>query len=340
MATAVSYASKPAGGTPDNTDSKTLEHIAACLDVLVQKDPVTKWNDIACTVDGVFSDTLEKEILTGKLSKAGEIPAAISDEEVKRNNLFLAEDERKNTQLLLCKALNSLSVYNSINNSLSVKFAQEGSDLPKTVAELKKMDEAAEKDILAAADLIKKTYNKIQEVCKAVDELKKTYESVCTAQDKQKMKEKNVTFDNIVKISNCLLTECLEAIKVIVQIAAIHALNNLSGFEETLKMVKDYADEFKTNTNSGIESATKKVAEGQKLYNTMIVTVCTKQGEVGKATTLKKAKEKTFCFLKNMPDPHTPCDPSTPKPDVSLEGQYNNGKKAFENSVKIPAPSV
>lgn len=298
--------------------SKTQEHIDECLNMLVQKDPITKWDDINCTVDDVFSAAFEKDILTGKVSKSGEIPSAISDEEVKRNNLFLAEDERKNTQLLLCKALSTLSVYNSINNNLSVKFAQEGGDLPKTVAELKKMDEAAEKDILAAADLIKKTYSKIQEVCKTVEELKKFYSSVCTAQDKQKLTANGVSHDKIVTLSAALLTECLDAIKAIVQIAAIHALNNLGGLEETTKTVKEYADEFKTNANSGIDASTKKVAEWQKLYNAMIVTVSTKQSEVGKASTLKKAKEKTFCFLKNMPESK-----------LDLEEEYDKGKGSF-----------
>jgi hypothetical protein len=320
----------PSDNPSTEAKSKTILKVEACMEILLDcvDDSVIK---PSCTEEGL-SKSFEEAILNGTVQCTGEIASAISEEQVKRNIYYGAVEERDNIQSLLCKALDTLDAYQNINNCLSVSVAQESSELPKTIGDLKKWDEAVTKQIQQAAEQIKKTYKKIQEVCKAVDDLRKCYESVCNAQDKSKLNIIENLLKDIEATLKDLVKQAEESVFVIVQVASIHALNNVEGLDPVVIVVKSHAESLKKDTDSNIEGAGKKIAEWQKLYNAALAAVQTAQDDYGKLATQKVAGSKSFCFAKTDLLVKVNNDTETNSPFENLKYNYTEAKKTFSQS--------
>jgi hypothetical protein len=238
---------------------------------------------------------------------------------------------------LLCRALDTVNTYNSISNCLSVKIVQNATDLPKSVTELKKWNEEAGKEIQAAAELIKKAYVAIQEVCKTVEALQKCYESICTTGASDKLEQIRLLLKdaNLMEDVKALIIQAQDAVMVIVQTASIHALNNVNGFEAVISTVKSQADAIKKDTDGNIDGSAKKVGEWQKSYNMTLATKQTAQNDYGKAKSLKIANEKTYCFLSKDLIPNVSPDSPTVNYSDGLINTYDAAKKNYNPKGKV-----
>ena len=253
-------------------------------------------------------DAFEKAIVNGGLTASGEVPAAISDEQVQITNFHLKQDEHKTTELMLCGAMDNWEAYFYLNQCLAIPLAQEGADLPKLMADLNKSIAESGKKFPEIADKIKKICEQVSAVKSAFDSLRQCINKVCNEDDKLLIKailDAQLGVDGKAGILdtaiNALVKQTNQAVSSVIQAASIHALNNVTGLDANIATLKTQAEQFKKDMDGNTESASKKTAEWQKKYAESAKALALAKGDFGKASTKKMGKEAIYCILNKTP---------------------------------------
>ncbi|MBL7780642.1 MAG: hypothetical protein JNM22_05440 [Saprospiraceae bacterium] len=284
---------------------ETTKHFNDFRELLLKTNADDK--TVFCEGDGYFSSSREDEIFKGTPPTTGEIPAAIAEEYVQLNNYHLQLEERQNIQTLLCGSTETWEAYIYLSNHLTVMMVQEGADLIKLVGELAKTTAASGKEFKGIAEKIKKAYDQAGTVQSAFHDLKQNLEKECNSDEwdnNDKIKEAKLKeqLDRIGKAANRLYRQAAQAHMSVVQAASIYALNDVAGLDAMVSGLKAPTEQFKKITDGNTDASAKMIAMWQKKYSEAIAAETTARGEYGKASTNKKGKEATFCFMTKRPE--------------------------------------
>jgi hypothetical protein len=291
-------AATPKGSEGAPSCVETDEHIKKIKEGLLYPIPETS----PCVSGGAgkpsyFDPSKEKAILDGQPPSTGEIPTAIAEEQVQLANYHFKVEEKNNTQILLCGAMDTADAYSAVNNCLALTLLSESTELPKLLADLSKLTADSAKEFPAIAEKIKKAYDQICIVKTAFNAMQQCINKVCSADDKKKFQDIDAEITKISGVVDLLVQQGEEAVMSVVQAASIFALNNVAGFEALVAGIKPQAEQFKKDTDANAEAAVKKTTEWQKKYHEAITAVAVAHSEYGKSGTRKLGKEAAYCFM-------------------------------------------
>ena len=291
-------AGEPSGNGTTSLSPKTDTKVNDYKGLLLKYEPAV--TEKPCTAEA-FNKSFETGILSNAIHATGEIPVAISDEQVAISDYHRSATEQANLQALLCTAMDSWKAYTNLNYCVSSTLAQESVSVQKLVGELGKSMDTAGKEFAGIAEKNKKVCDAATEVKKAIASLSDCFKKVCTDSAKQKdfVDAFNKVNDGktLTQMAENLVVQSEQGYMAVTQAASVFALNSVTGYAAVIDTVKPQAEKFKKETDSNIESADKKMTDLQKKYMEASAMLITKKAEIGRVTNLKVGLENVFCAL-------------------------------------------